>query len=160
MGHSGQNADNYAFVMAIYHSHNHRGYHSIDAVGRIGSDSYSSHAVVQNRTKLGSKLSVLYLGVYLSQKAGPHFCGAKGCQRLFGRHQHLGQCEPGPTCHCPQAKLQGNHLPGHPLTLLDGLGTSLLWLFAQIFMASTRNMLNFSSRSVCVHPEENRVPVK
>lgn len=76
MGHSGQSADSHAFVMAIYHA-------CIEVisistlVSKTGSDSYSSCAVVQNRKKPGSERSTLYLGVYWSQKAGPHFYGAE-----------------------------------------------------------------------------------
>lgn len=59
------------------------------------------------------------------------------------------------TCHYPHTKRRQVNPRGHPLRPHESLRTFLLWLFAQIFKACTRNMLNFSSRPVCVHPEED-----
>lgn len=89
-------------------------------------------------------------------------CGAEVVLALRC-HQHLGQCEPGPTrgsCCCPRAKHSQKHACAHPLTPCDSLGTPRLWLFAQIFVVSTRNCWTFPvGQSLCASRRE-QVPNK
>lgn len=109
---------------------------------KIGPDNFLPVLLCRAKKKGLTEISLLPEGRSLILRC-------RGCLMSPRCHQHLGQCEPGRTsskCRYPKVKQRQSNPCGLPLWPHGGLRTSLVFPFAQIFMASTRNTLKFSSR--------------